>query len=552
MEVLKLFTQTSTASTLMFLGLIGITGVIIGQIKIFKIKLGIAGVLFTGLIAGHFGLSANYELLFFIREFGLILFVYSIGLEIGPRFLSSLRKNGLKINLLASGIVLLGFIIAIVIKIVQNVPVAAIAGIMCGAVTNTPSLGATQQILTEQIANPAQATQLTGMGYAVAYPFGILGIILAMLILRWIYRISINKETEKFINELSGITGKLNAVNAKVANPALFGKPVSFIKTALDGEFVLARIFRDGEFCIPDEQSPIKQGDILYGVSSEAHLSELEIKVGPVSKTGDLEITGRLGMRHVIITNKELAGKSIKEIGISRRFPANITRIFRAGLEIMPHDSDSIEFGDTVRIVGERKSLTAVAKLLGNSMAELSHPNILPILIGIMAGVIIGNIPIEIPWFPAPARLGLAGGPLLVALFLGYKGRIGKIDFYMTPGANLFIRELGITLFLACVGLSSGKDFVHTIATGGYIWMFYGAIITFLPLIIIGIIARMINLNYLSICGLLAGSMTDPPALEYSNSIAPVQAQSTAYATVYPLVMFLRVFLAQIIVLMFL
>lgn len=552
MEVLNLFTQSSTASTLLFLGLIGITGVLVGQIKIFNIKLGIAGVLFTGLIAGHLGLRSDYEVLIFIREFGLILFVYSIGLEIGPRFISSLRKNGLKINLLASGVVILGFLIAIVIKIIQDVPMAAITGIMCGAVTNTPSLGAAQQIITEQIADPAQATQLTGMGYAVAYPFGILGIILAMLLLRWFFRISIIKETEKYINEISGISGKLNAVNAEVINPALFGKPVSFIKTALDGEFVLARIFRDGEFFIPEEQSPIKQGDILYGVSSDAHITELEIKVGPVKKTGELEITGKLGMRHVIITNKELAGKSIKEIGISRRFPANITRIFRAGLEIMPHDSDAIEFGDTVRIVGERKNLPEVAKLLGNSMKELSHPNILPILIGIMAGVIIGNIPIELSWFPAPAKLGLAGGPLLVALFLGYKGRIGKLDFYMTPGANLFIRELGITLFLACVGLSAGKDFIHTIATGGYIWMFYGAIITFLPLFIIGILARITKLNYLSICGLLAGSMTDPPALEYSNSIAPVQAQSTAYATVYPLVMFLRVFLAQIIVLMFL
>jgi putative transport protein len=263
-------------------------------------------------------------------------------------------------------------------------------------------------------------------------------------------------------------------------------------------------------------------------------------------------VTGKLGMRQVVFTNKSMAGKTIKEIGLSRRYPVNITRIFRAGMEIMPDEEDTIEFGDTLRIVGERKVLKEVAKLLGNSMKELSHPNIIPILIGIFAGVLIGSIPIAIPGLPAPAKLGLAGGPLIIALILGHKGRIGKLDFYMTPGANLFIRELGIVLFLACVGLSAGKNFVQTVAEGGYMWMVYGALITLVPLLIIGVIARMLKLNYLSICGLLAGSMTDPPALEFANSISPVQAQSTAYATVYPLVMFLRVLLAQVLVLMFL
>jgi putative transport protein len=552
MEVLKLFSQNSTASTLLFIGLIGIAGIIIGQIRILNVKLGIAGVLFAGLLAGHFGLQANYDVLNFIKEFGLILFVYSIGLEIGPRFVSSLRRIGLKINLLATGVVLLGFLIAIAIKIIHSVPVPVVAGIMCGAVTNTPSLGAAQQVIGEQMTNPAFLTQLTGMGYAVAYPFGILGIIFTMLLLRAIFHISVKKETEKYNNEVSGLAGKLEAVKMKVVNPALIGKPVSFLKAALAGEFVLSRIFRDNDFFIPDEQCLIKEADYIYGVSTEANFAELELKVGPIEVLTDFEITGKLGMKHVIFTNKELAGKTINEIGISRRFPVNITRIFRAGMEIMPQDNDSIEFGDTVRIVGERKALGEVATLLGNSLSDLAHPNILPILIGIMAGVIIGNIPIGISGLPAPVKLGLAGGPLLVALFLGHKGRIGKLDFYMTPGANLFIRELGITLFLACVGLAAGKNFAHTIATGGYIWLLYGALITFLPLLIMGIVARMMKLNYLSICGLLSGAMTDPPALEFANSIAPVQAQSTAYATVYPLAMFLRVFLAQVIVLIFL
>jgi len=552
MELLKLFTQSGTASTLVFLSLVGIIGILIGKIKVFRIKLGIAGVLFAGLFFGHIGARPDHEILHFIKEFGLILFVYSIGLEVGPRFISSLRNNGLKMNLLASGIVVLGVVIAAILKIIFDLPVPVIVGVLCGAVTNTPSLGAAQQVIAEQMGNGSGLTQVTGMGYAVAYPFGVIGIILTMILVRGIFHISVKEESEKYQREISGLSGKPEAVNLKVINQALVGKTVSFMRSTLNGEFVISRMFRNGEFFMPDENEPLQQNDMLYGVSTEDKFQVLELKVGPLSKTGDIEVTGKLGLKHVVFTNKNMAGKTISQIGISRRFPVNVTRIFRAGTEFMATDEDVLEFGDTVRIVGERKALKEAAALLGNSMEELSHPNIIPILIGILAGVLIGSIPLSIPGLPAPAKLGLAGGPLLVALFLGYKGRIGKLDLYMTPGANLFIRELGIVLFLACVGLSSGEHFVETIANGGYIWMLYGVAITLLPILIIGIIARLMKFNYLTICGLVAGSMTDPPALEFANSIAPVQAQSTAYATVYPLVMFLRVLLAQVLVLLFL
>lgn len=551
MEILNLFKQPGTASTLIILSLTGISGILLGKVKIVNIKIGIAGVLFTGLLIGHLGARTNTETLHFVKEFGLILFIYSIGLEVGPRFLSSLKNNGLKFNFLAMGIVVLGFLIAVVFKIVFNIPTPVITGIMCGAVTNTPGLGAAQQVIQEQFSNPG-LSELTGMAYAVAYPFGIIGIIITMLIVRVFFKISIKKETEDFTSKVSGISGKPEAVNLEVANQALEGKSFAFLKETVSGEFVLSRIFRDNDFIIPGEGDTVMKGDILYGVSTKESYNSLELKIGKLKKTGDIEVKGRLGMRHVVFTNKKLAGKTIKQIGISRRYPVNITRIFRAGNEILPCGNDSVEFGDTVRIVGKRKSLGEVAQLLGNSMKELSHPNIIPILIGILCGVLIGSIPFSIPGLPAPAKLGVAGGPLLVALFLGHKGRIGKLDFYMTPGANLFIRELGITLFLACVGVSAGKQFVNTIANGGYVWMLYGAAITFLPLLIIGFVARILKFNYLSICGLLAGSMTDPPALEFANSQAPLQAQSTAYATVYPLVMFLRILLAQAIVLIFL
>lgn len=550
MNFLELLTQPDTASTIIIICLVAVLGILFGKLKFFKIKLGIAGILFSGLLIGHLGAETDPHVLHFIKEFGLILFVYSIGLEVGPRFIPSLRKNGLRINLLASGIVVMGFLTAIAIQFIFDVPISVITGVMCGAVTNTPSLGAAQQTITDVMSSAAQ-TEVVGMAYAVAYPFGIFGIIISMILIRIIFKIKISDEEEKYKKEVTGLAGKLVAINIEITNQNLVGKTIEFLINTCNKNFVLSRIERNGEFFAADTEILIKEGDKLYGVSIEANFDQIKLNIGTIKRTKEQEITGRLGMKHVLITNKAISGKSIKEVGISRQYPVNITRLYRNGNELMPTEEDSIQFGDTVRIVGERKSLPQVASLLGNSLKELAHPNILPIFMGILFGIIIGLVPIYIPGLPAPAKLGLAGGPLLIALVLGHFGRIGKMDFYMTPSANLFIRELGIVLFLACVGLSSGKYFVQTLLNEGYIWMLYGVVITFLPLMLFAIIARVMKLNYLSICGLLSGSMTDPPALEFANSIAPVQAQSTAYATVYPLVMFLRVLLAQILVLLF-
>lgn len=554
MNLIELLTKPGTASTIIIICLVAVLGILFGKIKLLRIKLGIAGILFSGLLVGHFGAVTDPHVLHFIKEFGLILFVYSIGLEVGPRFLPSLKKNGLRINLLASGIVLTGFLTAVAIKFIFNVPISVITGVMCGAVTNTPALGAAQQTIGDIVSNAdlaAANTQTVGMAYAVAYPFGIFGIIISMILLRVIYKINVKKEEDQYRKEITGLDGKLIAINIEITNQNLIGKSIEFIIGNCNKAFVPSRIERNGEFLAIDSDFIIEQGDKLYGVSTPMNFKNIELNLGKINETKEQEISGRLGMQQLRITNKKLAGQSIKQIGISRRFPVNITRIYRNGLELMPTEEDSVEFGDTVRIVGEKTALPEVANLLGNSIKDLSHPNILPIFMGILFGVLIGLVPIQIPGLPAPAKLGLAGGPLLIALILGHKGRIGKMDFYITPSANLFIRELGIVLFLACVGLSSGKYFVETLLNEGYIWMLYGMAITFVPLIIFAIIARIMKLNYLSICGLLSGSMTDPPALEFANSIAPVQAQSTAYATVYPLVMFLRVLLAQVLVLLF-
>lgn len=550
MNLINLFSSEGTPSTLLFLSLVGVLGVLLGKVNFVKIKLGIAGVLFTGILVGHFGASVDKHVLHFVKEFGLILFVYSIGLEVGPRFISSLKNNGLKLNMLAASVVLLGFGIAIIIKVVFDIPAHVIAGIMSGAVTNTPGLGAAQQVIAEQFNDPSFSA-VTGMGYAVAYPFGIIGIIITMFLIRGFFKIKVDKEVEAYNKGVIDVSGKLEAVNLKLENNAVIGKDIAFLKQTLQGEFVVSRLLRNGDFIIPKDDMNLIEGDVVYGVSTKDCFDQLKLKVGELNPTNDRLVSGQLGMKHVVFTNKKLAGKSIKQIGLSRQFPVNITRIYRAGNELMVQENDTVEFGDTLRIVGERNVLSEAGKVLGNSVKELSHPNVIPVLLGIFAGVLIGSIPFAIPGLPAPAKLGLAGGPLLVALFLGHKGRIGKLDFYMTPSSNMFIRELGIILFLSCVGLSAGKHFVSTIVEGGYIWMLYGVAITLLPLVIVGIVARYLKVNYLTICGLLSGSMTDPPALEFANTIAPVQAQATAYATVYPLVMFLRVLLAQVLVLLF-
>jgi putative transport protein len=550
MEFEKLFLQTSTASTLFFIAMVGMLGILLGKIRFAKINLGIAGVLFIGLLAGHFGVQINHHVLHFVKEFGLILFVYSIGISIGPRFISSFRKNGFKLNLLAASIVVLGFVIAISIKYMFNLETSVITGVFCGAVTNTPSLGAAQQLITEQFSNGNALSEHTGMAYAVAYPFGIIGIILVMFIIRVFFNIKVEKEVESYNQEVESASGKAETINLTVQNPNLFGKTLKFLKTTLDKEFVFSRISRDGKFIIPDDKIVIGENDILYGLAPKKNFPQLELTVGNIVINENYELSGQLTMRHIVITNRKIAGRTLNNINFSGLFPANITRIFRGEIEIIPLHDSTLEFGDTVRVVGARNRMGEIARFLGNSLRDLSHPNLIPLFIGIFLGILLGSIPIFIPGLPAPAKLGLAGGPLIIALLLGHKGRVGSFNFYLTPGANLFIRELGIVLFLACVGLGSGKHFWETILNGGYIWMLYGAAITFFPLLIIGLLSHFMKLNYLTICGLLSGSMTDPPALEFANSIAPVQAQASAYATVYPFTMFLRILLAQILVLM--
>ncbi len=542
-----LFGTKGLASTLLFLCAAGFIGVWLGKIKFKNIKLGIAGVLFSGIAIAHFaakgGTGADEHILHFLRDFGLILFVYSIGVDMGPRFFNSFKKDGLLLNIFAASIALLGFGIALSIYYLTDLNIDVVVGILCGAVTNTPSLGAAQQLL-------GDVETTAGMSYAVAYPLGILGIILTMGIVRMVFRINIDKEVSDYNHTLGGQRNKLQSVEVTISNPNVFGKQLSDIQELLDGELATSRIYRNEAYILATDSETLQQGDVLYGVSAQQYLEDLRLKLGEVAITGSKEITGQMSIKNILLTNRSLAGKTIEQVGIYRRYPANITRIFRNGMEILPTRNTTVELGDTLKVVGAKAALTDIKNELGDSVKELAIPHIVPIFLGIFLGIILGSISIYIPGLPAPAKLGLAGGPLLVAILLGHKGRIGKMSFYMTPGANLMLREMGIILFLACVGLLSGGKFVETIVNGGWVWIIYGVIITLVPIILVSFVARFFfKVNYLKICGFISGSMTDPPALEFANGIAPTQAQSTAYATVYPITMFMRILLAQLLIL---
>lgn len=544
----NLFAGSGLTTTIIYLSLASFAGILLGKLKIRKVKLGVAGVLFSGLLIAHLGAKTDAHILTFVRDFGLILFVYAVGIDVGPRFFGSLRREGLKLNLFAAGIVLTGFLTAYLLHLWRGLPAPVVSGIMSGAVTNTPGLGAVQQVLTEM--GRSDDSAIAGLAYAVAYPFGVLGVIMAMILYRSLFRVKINNEVEDFNRHYKENRVKLESVEIEITNPNIIGRKIKYVKRVVDKEVVFSRVCRNGNYMVASEELVLEAGDLLYGVSSAEHADNLSLTLGETRFAQKREISGDLAMFNVLMTNRKLAGKTIEQVGIYRRYEANITRIFRSGIEILPTRDTTIELGDTVRVVGKRDLLADVRQELGNSVMELAHPNTIPLFLGIVLGILLGSIPVFIPGLPAPVRLGLAGGPLIVAILFGYRGRIGKIDFYMTPGANMMLRELGIILFLACVGLSSGASLADTIAGGGYMWLLYGALITFVPVMLATIVARLLKMNYLQLCGLVAGAMTDPPALEFANSLAPVHAQSTAYATVYPLTMFLRIILAQTLLFM--
>lgn len=537
------------AYTVLVIALVAGIGTSIGNLKFKKISIGIAGVLFTGIVFGHFGIGLDEATLELFREFGLILFVYSIGMQVGPGFLSSLRNQGLKLNLIAVAIVTANVVIAALYGVFAMVPPTVAVGLLSGAVTNTPGLAAALQAIKEipgltpeQLAGPAT-------GYALAYPFGVIGIIVVMILLRVFLRINVQEENEQL--EKAQQDERAGSMDIAVTNFSLQGKTIDTISHLVGSHVVVSRLWRNGTMKVPTGSDPLFLGDVIHVVGDRDVLSRLSLAVGEASKVDLLEQpTTSMVMRKVVVTRREAIGRSLGEINPQSRLSITVTRIMRAGIEFVATPDVRLQLGDSLRIVGEPNAIERAQKFFGNSVKKLDHPNLVPILFGIAIGVILGSIPFSIPGLPAPVKLGLAGGPLIAAIVLSRIGRINKLTFYVPTSANLMLRELGIALFLAAVGLKAGEHFVSYLTSGdGVYWMALGAVITVVPILIIGIWARLAGkLNYMHLCGLIAGSMTDPPALAFANAMAQNEAPSVTYATVYPLVMILRILTAQILV----
>lgn len=545
--------MSDIAITISLLALVAVIGLWIGHWKIRGVGLGIGGVLFGGIIVAHFtnqyGLKLDAHTMHFIQEFGLILFVYTIGIQVGPGFFASLRQSGLKLNGFAALIVLLGSLAVIVIHKLADVPLDIILGIYSGAVTNTPSLGAGQQILSEL--GLTQTTSTMGMAYAMAYPFGICGILLSMWLIRLFFRIKIDDEAKNFLKESGQDKETLGSINVRVTNPNLDGlRLVDIPGFDEKRDVVCTRLKRDEHISVPQANTIIQKGDLLHLVGEIPLLRKIKLVLGEEVDVPLSSFTGDLRSDRIVVTNEKVLGKKIRALGIHQKYGVVISRLNRAGVELVPTANTALQFGDVLHVVGRSEVLNQAVSILGNAQQKLQQVQMLPVFIGIGLGVLLGSIPFHIPGFPVPLKLGLAGGPLVVALILARIGSIGKLYWFMPPSANLALREIGIVLFLAVVGLKSGGNFVDTLVNGsGLEWMVYGIFITFVPLMIVGIVACLYaKMNYLSLCGLLAGSMTDPPALAFANAIKEESgASALSYATVYPLVMFLRIISPQLL-----
>ena len=544
--------MSDIAITISLLALVAVIGLWIGHWKIKGVGLGIGGVLFGGIIVAHFtnqyGIALDSHTLHFIQEFGLILFVYTIGIQVGPGFFASLRKSGLKLNGLAILIVVLGSVSVVVLTKAIGVPLDIALGIYSGAITNTPSLGAGQQILTEL--GLSHATSTMGMAYAMAYPFGICGILLVMWLIRLFFKIKIDEEANRFNQESGYDKESLHTISVKVTNHNLDGLGLLEIPGFEEEDVVCSRLKRGENVIVPKADTEIHLDDVLHLVGDDHALRKMRLVIGEEVDMPVLSASGEIRAERVVVTNEKVLGKKIRALNVHSKYGVVISRLNRAGVELVPSGDTSLQFGDVLHMVGRTDVLNQAISVIGNAQQKLQQVQMLPVFIGIGLGVLFGSIPFYIPGFPVALKLGLAGGPLVVALILARIGSIGKLYWFMPPSANLALREIGIVLFLAVVGLKSGGNFIATLVNGsGLEWMGYGIFITFVPLMIVGVIARLYaKLNYLSICGLLAGSMTDPPALAFANEMKEDNgAASLSYATVYPLVMFLRIISPQLL-----
>ena len=557
-----LFAGSTIAHALFVYSIVIAIGVILGKVKFLGISLGATFVLFVGILMGHIGnlispdeAFINHNTLKFIQEFGLILFVFSIGLQVGPSFFSTIKDGGMLLNGLAVCIILLNIVVALAIYFgIGGVAPNEIVGILSGAVTNTPGLGAAQQSLIETQGDAAGAlNESMAMGYAAAYPLGVVGIILSIILVKVIFKVNIKHDAKEIEDDNANSLLKPHVVTYKVTNKLIFDRSIKRLHDIMDRNFVISRLKKhDGEIVIPVADTIVSEGDLLRVVISEQDEEVFDAVIGPKVEFDWKEEQTPVVSRRIVVTNSEFSGRKLGSLRLPKGYGLNATRVNRAGLDLLASPNLSLHVGDRITVVGQLEDINRLAQRLGNSMKRLDHPNMFTIFIGIFMGIVLGSIPFALPGMSVPMKLGLAGGPLVAAILIGRYGHKIKLVTYTSSSANLMLRELGICLFLASVGLAAGANFANTVFNGtGAKWVLYGFLITFIPLIVVGCVARAkFKLNYCTLMGLISGSTTDPPALAYANKTAGNDAPAVAYSTVYPLTMFLRVVTAQVIVMM--
>ena len=544
-----LWDPTSVAHIVCLYAFVISVGVLLGKIKIFGVSLGVTFVLFAGILMGHFGFTGETHILHFIREFGLILFVFCIGLQVGPSFFSSFKKGGMTLNMLAVGIEVLNIAVALGIYFIANgrLELPMTIGILYGAVTNTPGLGAAQEALNQ--------LNYTGdpiaLGYACAYPLGVVGIIGSIIAIRYIFRINFAKEEEDLNKQDNDMKHKPHMLHLEVRNESIDGKKLLQIKDFLGRPFVCSRIRHNGHVSIPNQDTVFHIGDQLFIVCSEEDAEAVTAFIGKEIQVDWEKQDTPMVSRRILVTKTDINGKKLGSMHFRSLYGVNVTRINRSGMDLFADPNLVLQVGDRVMVVGQQDAVDRVASVLGNQLKRLDTPNIVTIFVGIFLGILLGSLPFAFPGMPTPVKLGLAGGPLVVAILIGRFGHKLHLVTYTTMSANLMLREIGIVLFLASVGIEAGEHFVQTVVDGdGLLYVGYGFLITVIPLLIIGIIARLYcKVNYFTLMGLIAGSNTDPPALAYSNQVSGNDAPSVGYSTVYPLTMFLRILTGQMILL---
>ncbi|MBO4557205.1 MAG: putative transporter [Bacteroidales bacterium] len=558
-SIAELFTGTGTAHSILILAFIIASGLWLSRFKIKGISIGTTWILFAGIVVGHFGFKLDPSILQFVKDFGLILFVFSIGLQVGPGFFHSFKKSGLAMNLLAAAMVVLGVLVTCAIFWLGGDDLTTLTGVMSGAITNTPGLGAAQQTLADlTIAEGssaqavAEASARMASAYALAYPLGVLGVIAVILITKPLFKVNIDKERREV--ESGDAQDAACRIGCEVVNPAVYGKSIREVLSDAGCDFVISRIKRDGEVIIPESDTALAKGDRLIVIADAGSAEKAQIIFGSrfeVNMADWARKDGSVISRRLSITQSKMTGKKLRELDVRNQYHVTVTRVLRSGIELKASPNLLLQVGDTIQVVGSPDGINELSRIVGNKPETLSKPNLVPIFFGIFFGVILGVLPLRFPSIPQPVKLGLAGGPLIVAILLGYFGPKWKITTYTTLSANMMLREIGISLFMAAVGVGASGTFVSSLVGGGWVWIFYGLLITVIPVFIIALIARYcLKMNFLRICGLIAGGTTDVAALAFAQEMYGSDHIAVEYTTVYPLTMFLRVLVAQMLIIL--